>query len=167
MEAFMRAALRLGLVGLLAAFSFLGMTAAPATAQTPIGPNQHFLGLVNGSDHHPIIYTVCPGPIRPGRTGPVRGGQTLSVADFAKGTGDTGLFSSIYASFVPGSTTPRPPILNFTEYGKLQQIPTVKKWWVPCDGTAQIEFSSCPYLAPCAFGWVPDFVDVTFENIAV
>jgi hypothetical protein len=37
---------------------------------------------------------------------------------------------------------------------------------VPCSGTGKVEFSSCPYLAPCAFGWVPAYVDVTFNNIA-
>ena len=29
-----------------------------------------------------------------------------------------------------------------------------------------VEFSSCPYLAPCAFGWIPDYVNVQFVNIA-
>ncbi len=163
----MRTVFRSGLVGLLAAFSFWGTTAAAATAQTPIEPNQQFLGLVNGSNDNPIIYTVCPGPISPGRTGPVRGGQTLSVAEVANGAGYTGHFSSILAWFVPGRATLRPPSLNFTDYGKPKQIPTTRRWWVPCEGTGQVEFSSCPYLAPCAFGWVPDFVDVTFENIAV
>ena len=35
------------------------------------------------------------------------------------------------------------------------------------DGTGRVEFSSCPYLAPCAYGWVPDYVTVQFVNIAV
>src|SRR2546425_1228812 len=34
--------------------------------------------LVNGSNVEPVVYTVCPGPIWPGRTGPVAGGQTMS-----------------------------------------------------------------------------------------
>jgi hypothetical protein len=37
---------------------------------------------------------------------------------------------------------------------------------VPCGGTGQVEFSSCPYLAPCAYGWVPDYVNVRFIDIA-
>jgi hypothetical protein len=94
-------------------------------------------------------------------------GGELSVAELAGGSGYTGPLSTIYAWFVPKSTSVRPPSLSFTEYGRSKAIPTTKRWWVPCDGTGTVEFSSCPYLAPCVFGWVPDYVTVTFENIAV
>ena len=40
MEAVMRAVLRSGLVGLVAAIALTGVTAT-ATAQTPVGPKQH------------------------------------------------------------------------------------------------------------------------------
>jgi hypothetical protein len=77
------------------------------------------------------------------------------------------LFSQIYAWFVPQSTatTTAPMQLKFISYNAPQTIPTSVQ--VPCDGTGQVEFSSCPYLAPCAYGWVPDYVSVQFVNIAV
>jgi hypothetical protein len=81
------------------------------------------------------------------------------------GTGDTGLFSGVYAWFVPKPGGPRPTMLRFTHYASPQTIPSTIQ--VPCGGQGQVEFSSCPYLAPCAAGWVPEIVHVTFENIAV
>jgi hypothetical protein len=157
-----------------AAAMVLGTGVGSAAAQQPIGPNQHFLGLVNGSNDDPTVYVVCPGPISNGRTGPVAGGQTMSVANVAIGGGYTGLFSVVYAWFVPTATptpvaspTPvgPPTQLKFTEYGVPQSIPTSVR--VPCDGTGEVEFSSCPYLAPCAFGWVPNYVKVNFIDLAV
>ena len=38
---------------------------------------------------------------------------------------------------------------------------------VPCAGHGEVEFSSCPYLAPCPCGWVPDMVKARWENVAV
>jgi hypothetical protein len=165
----MRGAIRRTFVCLTLALALFGMGAGAATAQMAIGPNQHFIGLVNGSNNDPVVYTVCPGPTGPGRTGPVASGQTLSVAEVAKGAGYTGPFSQIYAWFVPAPTSPPPvaaPIqLKFTTYGISKRIPTSVR--VPCGGAGQVEFSSCPYLAPCAYGWVPDIVNVRFVDIAV
>jgi hypothetical protein len=137
-----------------------------AGAQTRVGPHQHFIGLVNGSHNLPVVYTVCPGPVWPARTGPVAGGQTLDVAEAASGHGYTGPFSQIFAWVVPPpKSTTRPPEQTFTTYGKAEPFPAGVR--VPCGGTGQVEFSSCPYLAPCAAGWVPDLVKVQFQNIAV
>jgi hypothetical protein len=144
-----------------------GVGVGSAAAQEPIGPNQYFLGLVNGSNNDPAVYVVCPGPVYAGRTGPVAGGQTMSVAQVASGGGYTGLFSNVNSWFVPVPATyaANPTEVKFTEYGVPQSIPTSIQ--VPCGGTGQVEFSSCPYLAPCAYGWVPDYVSVRFINIAV
>ncbi len=144
----------------------LGGGVGSAAAQEPIGLNQHFLGLVNGSNADPAVYVVCPGPVYSGRTGPVAGGQTMSVARVKHGGGYTGPSRVVYSWFVPATptaaATPTQP--EFTEYGVPQSIPTSIQ--VPCGGTGQVEFSSCPYLAPCAFGWVPDYVNVRFIDIA-
>jgi hypothetical protein len=135
---------------------------APAGAG-PIGPNQHFSGLVNGKRSSAVVTTVCPGPAT-GRTGPVAGGQVLAVVRRGH-PGYTGPFTTIYAWFVPQSgTTTAPTQLEFDSYRTPQAIPTSVQ--VPCDGTGEVEFSSCPYLAPCASGWIPDFVAVRFVNIA-
>jgi hypothetical protein len=139
--------------------------AAPAGADEAIQPNQHFLGLVNGSNVDPAVYVACPGPIFPGRTGPVVGGQHFSVAHVASGGGYTGLFSQVYAWFNPSTSGTAPVQVKFSTYGTEQAIPTSVQ--VPCGGTGSVQFSSCPYLAPCAFGWVPNKVPVRFLNIAV
>ena len=145
----------------------LGMTGlggGVAHATQPIRPHQHFIGLVNGRSSQAVVHTFCAGGIFPGETGPVTGGQTMSVERAANAAGDTGLFSQIYAWFVPTSNSGSPTMLKFTTYGT-EPIPTTIR--VPCYGSGKVEFSSCPYLAPCAAGWVPYFVDVTFEDIAV
>lgn len=138
---------------------------AMAGANVPIQPNQHFIGLVNGSHATPIVYTVCPGPSSPGRTGPVVGDQHLAVAQVAARGGYTGLFSQVYAWFVPNGSVNGPLQVKFPNYGTEKAIPAAVR--VPCDGTGRVEFSSCPYLAPCAAGWVPNFVGVRFVNLAV
>lgn len=137
---------------------------ATAGASGLIRPNQHFAGVVNGKRAHAVVYTACPGPASGGRTGPIVGGQTLSVARVASGHGYTGLFNQVYAWFVQDSSVNGPQQLKFTTYGTKQAIPSTVR--VPCDGTGQVEFSSCPHLAPCAYGWVPTLVGVTFVNIA-
>jgi hypothetical protein len=161
----MRRMARTVLVSFAATVSVIGIGVASASAQTSIGPDQHFLGFVNGSNNDPVVYTVCPGPASPGRLGPVEGGQTFSVDEVASGGGFTGPLSSIYAWFVPASSSAKPPSVKFGKYGVSKAIPSTVR--VPCDGTGQVEFSSCPYLAPCVAGWVPIYVPVKFENIAV
>jgi hypothetical protein len=141
--------------------------AGPAVAGPPVRPNQHFRGLVNGSRAQPVtVYTVCPGPAVPGGQGGVAGGQTMSLAHARARGGDTGVFDQVHAWFQPPApASPAPPALTFTSYGVAQAIPTT--WRVPCDGTGAAVFSSCPYLAPCAAGFVQDVVKVRFVNLAV
>lgn len=145
--------------------SSFGVGTAVAAAREQIGPDQHFIGLVNGSNDDPVVYTACPGPSSLDRRGHVVGGQTMSVAKKAAGGGFTGPFSQVYAWFAPTKSGTTPRQLKFTRYGRLRAIPTSVR--VPCEGTGTVVFSSCPYLAPCAYGWVPDEVDVRFVNIAV
>jgi hypothetical protein len=103
--------------------------------------------------------------VSPGETGPVASGQPVAVAKVANGRGFTGLFSQVYFWVNPPPGGPRPMILTFTGYSKPQTIPPT--FQVPCGGQGTVEFSSCPYLAPCAFGWVPETIKVTFDNLAL
>ncbi|MDQ1392763.1 MAG: hypothetical protein QOF30_1740 [Acidimicrobiaceae bacterium] len=137
---------------------------AAAGANEVIRPDEHFIGLVNGSNVQAVVYTLCPGPLWPGRTGPVASGQNLAVARVGAGHGFTGLFSQVYAWFVQDSSASAPDQVKLAKYGTQRQVPSSVR--VPCDGTGRVEFSSCPYLAPCAFGWVPNFVGVRFVNLA-
>lgn len=135
-----------------------------AAAQAPVKPGQHFVGLVNGVQGRAEVYTVCPGPASGRRTGPVRRGQTMAVARAAGGHGYTGLFSEIYSWFQPVRPGTRPVMLRFSRYGEPAGIPASVR--VPCTGDGEAVFSSCPYLAPCPAGWVPDAVKVRFVNVA-
>lgn len=145
--------------------AFAGAGGRAAAAQAPIGRHQHFTGVVNGKKVSVVVRTVCPGPATRHRTGPVEKGQTMAVAKAEHGHGYTGLFSHVYAWFQPVRAGTRPVMLTFTRYGKPRDIPGSVR--VPCSGKGQAVFSSCPYLAPCAVGFVPDTLKVTFENIAV
>ncbi len=144
------------------AFACAGGVAA--AAQTPIGPQQRFVGIVNGDEGSVVVDTVCPGPAGGHRTGPVESGQTMSVALTARGHGDTGPFSRIYSWFQPVRGKAKPVTLTFRKYGKSQEIPSSVR--VPCSGMGKAVFSSCPYLAPCAAGFIPDTLSVTFDNVA-
>ena len=160
----MRSVLTRAVVLVVTALCLLAAGADVASAGEPIHPNQHFLGLVNTSHTIAVVYTVCPGPATPGRTGAVAGGQSLAVARIRSGGGDTGPFSQVYGWFVPTAAVNRPVQLNFTTYHAQKAIPLGVR--VPCDGKGRVEFSSCPYLAPCAYGWTPNYVKVQFVNIA-
>ena len=142
----------------------VGSVGSVAGAGQQIKAGQHFIGLVNGHHKDAVVYTVCPGPVGGGRTGPVAGKQTMSVVHVKKGHGYTGLFNSVYAWFKP-TTSQAPVQLRFKSYSTPKRIP--QSVTVPCGGTGSVVFSSCPYLAPCAAGWVTDTVKVTFEDIAV
>jgi hypothetical protein len=167
----MRFGIRSAIVGVMTlTLMAMGAALAPGAAKAAganeaIRPGQHFIGLVNGSNADPIVYTVCAGPSGPGRLGPVAGGQNLAVAHVDSGTGYTGLFSQVYAWFVQDGSARGPHQATLRTYGTQRSVPSAVR--VPCDGTGQVEFSSCPHLAPCAYGWIPDFVNVRFVNIAV
>ncbi|HEX2698757.1 MAG TPA: hypothetical protein VHM89_00955 [Acidimicrobiales bacterium] len=159
----MRLVSRLMVAGILAIL-VPGAGVGRAEAARAIRPNQHFIGLVNGTRLHPVVYTVCPGPVADGRTGQVAGDQDLAVAHVASRGGFTGPFDQVHAWFQQDTSDTGPQQVTFTAYGVPQTIPAAVG--VPCDGTGRVEFSSCPYLAPCAYGWTPTYVRVTFVNIA-
>jgi len=138
--------------------------AAQASPGAPIRAGEHFLGLVNGTNKSPVVKTFCPGPVGPTSTGRVAGKQTMSVVHVPKGHGYTGRFSSIYAWFKPASGAAAPTQLHFTRFSSPQPIPNSVR--VPCCGAGAVVFSACPYLAPCAAGWVTDTVKVQFVDIA-
>lgn len=158
-----RAVSALVLVGLVVAF---GATSATGV---PIRAHQHFVGVVKtptpSASAIPILHTVCPGPSRPGQTGPLVSGPTLSVRSAAAGPGYTGVFNRIHAWFDQDASAGGPVEVTFARYGVEKPIPRAVR--VPCDGLGTVTFSSCPRLAPCAAGWVPVSVTVQFENIAV
>lgn len=144
---------------LVAALALLaGSVAANAEGlSSPIHPNQHFVGLVNGQHADAVIYTICPGPA--GGDGHPVSGQSVAARRTATGGGDTGSTGGvIYARVTP--TT----ILTITRYGQPAPIPKAAQ--VPCEGPGTIAFSSCPLPQPCGSGAVVDNVPVTYVDIA-
>jgi hypothetical protein len=139
---------------------FVGTAAAGAGTQ-PIGPNQHFLGLVNGKNVGAVVFTVCGGPVSLGRTGPPAGGQHLSVAQIASGGGYTASANTVFAQF---SSDPA-HVFVFHDYGTDEALPPTLK--VPCDGTGTVTFSPCFDTLPCPVGARADVVSVRFIDLAV
>jgi hypothetical protein len=144
---------------LVAALALLaGTVAVHAEAlSSPIQPDQHFVGLVNGEHAAAVIYTICPGPV--GGYGHPAAGQSVAVRRTAAGGGDTGAAGGvIYARITP--TT----ILTMTRYGRPEPIPKAAR--VPCQGSGTIAFSSCALPQPCGIGATVDTVRVTYIDMA-
>jgi hypothetical protein len=147
-------------VAVLATVAALG-TAIPAqAATTPIGPNQHFVGLVNDKHAGAVIYVICPGPAGGDRTGPPAGTQTVEVLRVASGGGYTGPSHHIWAEFDKDAIH----VVGFTTYKTAKAIPTGLQ--LPCSGTGTVTFTTCFGTRPCAATANDDVVPVTFENIA-
>lgn len=124
-------------------------TMGPIPSPPPIGPNQYFSGLVNGSDgitSPAIIKTDCIGPVTPGQTGHPTAGQTVEVV-LAQPTGAggdlgyTGNANSIAAALAwpwPSATTAPAPVATFSSYNVAEPIST--KLIVPCGGQGGMLF---------------------------
>ncbi|MBV8464267.1 MAG: hypothetical protein JO368_13300 [Acidimicrobiales bacterium] len=154
---------RITLLALAAATALALLPGSLAAASGgPIGPNQHFIGLVNGKHAGAVVYTVCPGPLSPGRTGPPAGGQTVEVLRVPKGGGDTGSTGTSVYAYIPGGP---PAITQLFDYGTPGAIPTTGR--VPCNGPGTVYFSSCALPQPCGAGAKTNDVAVKFEDIAV
>ena len=149
-------------VSLLAALMVVG-TAVPASATTsPIGPNQHYVGIVNGKHVGAIIDVVCPGPAGGNRTGPPTSNQIVKVVRVSSGGGDTGSIAhEVWAEFNKDALH----VVGFTTYNSPKAIPTSVR--LPCSGTGTVTFTTCFGTLPCAANAKDNVVAVTFENMAV
>jgi hypothetical protein len=140
-------------VALLSASSGIGA----AFASTPVRPNQHFIGLVNGKHTGAVVYTVCPGPGT--GDGPPAGGQTVAVHRVKAHHGDTGPGARVIYAVISSTV-----LVALKRYDQPEPIPTSAR--VPCQGSGTIEFSTCPLPQPCPAGAKPDNVAVQFVDIA-
>ncbi len=122
-----------------------GTAAGADPATMAVGPDQSFLGLVNGHSQNASVQVLCPGPVRVNQTGRPVAGQTLAVASpsaVAAALGFTGRRAdSIVAQFVPVSTIGAAIAETFTHYGSLPIPPSVL---LPCTGTATVLFAPRP-----------------------
>lgn len=149
------------LVSAAAAVAALCIFAASAAADpVPIGPNQYFSGLVNGTRDNAVIYMVCPGPAS-GQLGHPASGQSVSVTQTSAAIyGFTGsLANSIDVTFTLSTTAN--PAITLKYYDTPAAIPTTLL--LPCSGKGQARYDPEP-TSPTAQA---DVVGVTFINIAV
>jgi len=141
----------------------MGGTADAKPETTSIGPNQHFVGLVNGKSTKATVVVACPGPISIGRTGHPVGG-TIAVeppSTVASTTGYTGSRGrSVIATFVVPVPVTTTSAVTFTHYGS-QAIPSTLL--LPCSGSGTVVFAPTPTSNTAKNA----SVGVTFENIAV
>jgi hypothetical protein len=144
-----------------AGFAVAGLAFAPgaAAAVTPIGPNQIFLGLVNGSSTKVKFDVVCPGAAKKGH--PV--GDTVGVEklqDPIPGFGRTGNASAITAKleYVAGTLAVLEPVAKFTTY---TTKPVPSSVVTPCSGTGKMIFTPVKGGSGATSASVP----VTFVNI--
>jgi hypothetical protein len=127
----------------------------------PIGPKQHYIGLVNGKHKGAAIDVVCPGPAGGTRTGPPAGNQTVSVRRVRSGGGDTGSVAhEIWAQVGKDARH----VVGFTHYASAKRIPSALR--LPCQGTGTVTFTTCFGTQPCAANARNDRVTVRFVNIA-
>lgn len=132
-----------------AATALLVGTATPALAAPrvvvdpgPIGPNQAFIGLVNGQSGASRVAVTCDGPIDIVRTGHPVAGQTFKVSSVVTGSTELPGFTgsdakSITAGLGPSSATV--PSVAFSFYEVTAAIPT--SLVVPCSGTGAVVFT--------------------------
>jgi hypothetical protein len=158
--------MRLRALIVLIPFALAGIVSGTAAADTtpptyPIGPNQYFVGVVNGSTASPTVYTACPGPST-GQLGHPVSGQTLSVSRVSASTdvtiGYTGSLANSIAA-TPVTSVANTPV-TFTEYFVSRALPTT--WSVPCDGDGRIAFTPLPGSSTARTA----YVTVHYINIA-
>ena len=131
----------------------LSLGTVSASAQ-PIGPNQPFGGVVNGSSSLATVYVLCPGPVNFGSPIP---GQSLEVA-----MGDLGGFTGSAATQIVATFDQDPSVpVTFTEYGVPQ--PILANLMLPCGGTGSVTFVPNPTSSTAR----PSIVFVTFINLGL
>jgi hypothetical protein len=145
-----------------------GLAAAPAATAAvqdplPIGPNQSFVGLVNGDQSNATIKMACAGPVQPGELGHPWPNQYTEVelSPLGQVAGFTGQARSIRATLIAPvpATTPPPILATFDSY--YVQIPISTSLLLPCGGPGKIDFA--PVLGgPLARSWD---VNVTFVGL--
>lgn len=146
-----RLSLILATTGALAIATAAAAAASPVQDPVPIGPNEFFSGLVNGSgglSTPAVIKTDCFGPVLQGETGHPLPGQTVEVelapSPVSSLAGYTGSSSSITAYLAsPNSAAAAPQLIaTFTSYYVAEPIPVTLT--VPCFGQGDVAFVPTP-----------------------
>lgn len=143
----------LGLACLLLAFA-PAVSAAASPVTVPVGPDQLFGGLVNGSNGNSApapIQTSCIGAITPGETGHPLPGQTVEVVlastagsstEGFTGSAATSIIADLIWSPTPTGPTYVEQVATFTSYYVIEPIPVTIA--VPCGGDGVMSFVPNP-----------------------
>ncbi len=146
-------------LAVLAAALLLGASSASAvTDPLRVGPNQSFVGLVNGSSVRAgtPVYVACPGPRAFGH--PIRDRVSIGFVPRQPFVGFTGsLGNHIAVVFVGHQSVP----IDLTFYGQAEAVPATLS--LPCHGIGQVRFSPLP-TSPTARPYV---VWVRFVGLGV
>jgi opacity protein-like surface antigen len=149
------------LAGAVTAIALAGLAnaAGAAAAVTPIGPNQIFLGQVNGSSTKVNFDVVCPGPANMGHPADDTVG-VIKLQDPIPGFGRTGNASAIAAKleYTVGTLAVLEPVAKFTTY---TTKPVPSSVVTPCSGTGKMIFAPVKGGSGAKSASVP----VTFVNI--
>lgn len=130
-------------IGAIALFGSAAVAAAQVQDPVPIGPNQSFVGLVNGSSSNAVIEMACFGPSQPGEYGHPLAGQSLEVQPVGPvanpiAWGFTGTARQIEATFAISNTL-EILLASFSSYYVVAPLSTSLSF--PCSGTAVIPFT--------------------------
>jgi hypothetical protein len=122
-----------------------GSVAGARSAGRAIGPDQSFVGQVNGETSGASIIVDCPEGLQPAETGPPASGQTIGVrspSSSTAATGETGTRGrTIVAEFVGSDAAAVSSTVSFSDYG-VEALPTRLK--LPCLGSGTVVFSPRP-----------------------
>jgi hypothetical protein len=153
-----------------AAVLMAGTAHAAIPSPEPIGPNEAFNGLVNGTSDSPVVTTDCVGPVLPGEMGHPVDGQFVSVVPAAPGgsaadlgfTGDVGDSVAVFLGPEANSGSSLSGLVGtLTNYTVELAIST--KLEVPCDGPGAASFVPEPTSATARTA----VLGVTFRSIGV
>lgn len=123
---------------------------AGAAAATAIGPNQYFVGNVNGATTSATILVGCFGPVTPGSTGHPLPNQYVYATQVSSSTttnvGYTGTSANALvvslSLLTPWGATGTYLIGTVTAYGTKLAIPTTLD--LPCSATGNAVFTPTP-----------------------
>jgi hypothetical protein len=129
--------------------------ASLASSREPrIGPNQTFVGLINGRGGGTtpvVVRTNCVGPIRPGQMGHPLSGQTIGVSLAPTATdnvGHTGKSATSIVAFFGAPPPGAPPSTNTVGFTRYATKPLPRTLAVPCSGAGHVFFVPLPMNPP-------------------
>jgi hypothetical protein len=139
----------------------VGALAGTAYANPVVGPNQVFIGVVNGASVNATVTVLCPGPLNVGH--PVND-SVEAILEAVTPTGVVSGFTGSKANALTVSVATSSvveKIGTLTQYGVLLPFPTTLT--LPCSGVGEVVFAPSPGSADSR----PAIVNVRFISIGV